>query len=121
MQLQTTKRPVAERRQVVERAGDQLLAGAALAGDERGGGVAGQALDEGEELGHDVGPTHHALEDRRGDEEAAAAGRQTRHVAKRRARRAGGVPGSGGCFERKFVGQHAVVLVAVQAGPAVPT
>src|SRR5207244_7919542 len=39
---------VAQRREVVQRTRDQLLARAALAGDERGGGIAGEPLDEGE-------------------------------------------------------------------------
>src|SRR5437667_4713324 len=46
------ERPVAERREPVERARHELLARAALAGHERGGGVAGEALDEGEHLEH---------------------------------------------------------------------
>ena len=46
------ERPVAERREPVERARHELLARAALAGHKRGGGVAGEALDEGEHLEH---------------------------------------------------------------------
>src|SRR5207253_10849358 len=53
---------LAERREVVQRARDQLLAGAALAQHERGGGIARQALDEGEHRQHLLRAGDHALE-----------------------------------------------------------
>ena len=51
-----------QRREVVERARDELLAGAALARHQRGGGVAGETLDEREDLEHLLRARDHALE-----------------------------------------------------------
>src|SRR5437016_7795896 len=53
---------VAKRREAVQRAGHQLLAGAALAGHQRRRGVAGQTLDEGEDLEHALRAGDDALE-----------------------------------------------------------
>src|SRR5438093_10265043 len=56
------ERAVAERREAMQRAGHQLLARAALAGHERRRGVAGQTLDEGEDLEHALRAGDDALE-----------------------------------------------------------
>ena len=44
--------PVAQRRELVQRARHELLAGPALAGHERGGRVASEPLDEGKHAQH---------------------------------------------------------------------
>ena len=51
-QLMATKGLVLARRELVDGAGDQLLAGAAFAGDENRGGAGGDQLDEAEDLLH---------------------------------------------------------------------
>src|SRR5262249_13624506 len=56
------ERTVVERREVVHRARDELLARAALARDQRRRGVAREALDEREGLEHALRPRDHALE-----------------------------------------------------------
>jgi hypothetical protein len=61
-QVDRDERRLGPRRVVVDRARDQLLAGAALAGDQDRRGRAGDPADQSEDLLHGLGPRDHVLE-----------------------------------------------------------
>ena len=99
------ERTAAARRQPVDGARDELLAGAALAGDERGRGVGRQAADEAEELEHDRRLADHAFEGRRRERTGRGLRRGPRQLAERKA--AGGdAPGTHAVCIRRIGHAH---------------